>query len=95
MRHGRIDDNHAEVRKHLERCGCTVHSTSDAGEGFPDMVVFSPFLRRTLLLEVKDGNKPPSKRKLTPKQRVFHRKWPADCYVVTSPDDALKVVGAL
>jgi hypothetical protein len=45
------------------------------------------------LLEVKDGAKPPSARKLTPEQEEWHRHWPVA--VVTSVDEALRAVGLI
>jgi hypothetical protein len=44
------------------------------------------------LLEIKDG----PKKKLTKLQLDFFDKWTgAHLHVVTSPDDALKIIGAL
>jgi hypothetical protein len=65
------------------------------GKGCPDLLVYSPFLGRNLLLEVKDGNKPPSKRRLSVRQQQWHSDWPADVYVVNSVEEALKVAGAI
>ena len=90
----KVDANQQTVVDALRRVGCTVEITSQIGNGFPDLLVYTPFLCRNLLLEVKDGNKPASKRKLTPGQRRWHRDWPADVYVVKDVDEALRVVGA-
>ena len=44
------------------------------------------------LVEVKDGRKPPSARRLTPEQEAWHAAWPGDVYVVTSVTEALAVI---
>ena len=67
-RNSRTDANQTEIVQALRAAHCKVHVTSDAGDGFPDLVVYSPYQRRLKLLEVKDGNKPPSKQALTPGQ---------------------------
>ena len=47
----------------------------------------------TVLLEIKDGNKPPSKRKLTKLQEDFFSKWTgASLAIVDSPEAALRIL---
>ena len=47
----------------------------------------------TLLLEVKDGRKPPSARQLTPAEQKFHARWPGDnLHIVNSVDEALELL---
>jgi hypothetical protein len=48
-----------------------------------------------LLLEVKDGSKPPSAQKLTPQQEVWHRDWRGQRVVVNSPEAALAAIGVI
>ena len=60
------------------------------GAGVPDILVCSPtWPHATMLMEVKDSSKPPSARKLTPAQVIFHAGWKGAIYVVTSSDEAL------
>jgi hypothetical protein len=47
------------------------------------------------LLEVKDGAKPPSARKLTPDQVSWHDTWRGQVAVASSVKEALKIIGAL
>lgn len=75
-RAARTDQNHADIVKALRRCGYLVHDTSSAGSGFPDLVVGTPW-GSIVLVEVKDGDRPPSERKLKPKQVKFHQMWAA------------------
>ena len=47
----------------------------------------------TLLVEIKDGNKPPSERKLTKLQQDFFNKWTgATLALVDSPEAALRLL---
>lgn len=39
-------------------------------------------------MEIKDGNKPPSARKLTPAQDQFWKDWEGVRIIATSPKDA-------
>jgi hypothetical protein len=48
-----------------------------------------------MLLEVKDGSKPPSAQKLTPQQEVWHRDWRGHRVVVNSPEAALAAIGVI
>lgn len=91
-RAAKIDANHHEIVDALRKVGASVHSLAAVGCGVPDLLVGYHGL--THLLEVKDGSKPPSARKLTKDQQDWHRDWRgADVYVVTSVDDALKAIG--
>lgn len=91
MRAARTDDNHAEIRNGLREIpSMKVADTFSAGNGFPDLVC--GYQGRVYLLEVKDGTKPPSKRKLTPEQEKFHAEWSGYVHVVKSLDEALSIV---
>ena len=68
-------------------------SLAPLGDGAPDLLVWAPLLGRLLLVEVKDGNKPPSKRELTADQRRFHAEWPV-C-VVLSPESMVALARGL
>jgi hypothetical protein len=65
------------------------------GRGFPDLVVGYRGRGKpeTFLLEVKDGDKPPSARKLTPAQVVWHGEWRGHVAVVCNLAEALAAVG--
>ena len=47
----------------------------------------------TTLVEVKDGKKKPSDRKLTPDEEEFHREWLGSIAVIESIDDVLEFDG--
>ena len=92
-RAARVDDNQGQIVDALRRVGCSVWSLAGVGKGFPDLAV--GFRGRNLFLEVKDGSKPPCKRKLTPDEEAFHASWRGHVAVVESVEDALKIVGVM
>ena len=71
-RAAKVDTNHREIVAALERCGCSVQSLAAVGAGVPDLLVgvAARAGRLTLLMEVKDGARPPSERRLTPDQAL-------------------------
>jgi hypothetical protein len=89
-RAAKVDANHADVVKALRDMGCSVCDLSAVGKGCPDLLVTSPIYPfETLLMEVKDGGKPPSARKLTADQEKFHARWKGRIVVVSSVTEAL------
>lgn len=87
-RAAKVDDNHGAVVQALRACGARVLSLAALGDGCPDLLVLHRGKLR--LIEIKDGAKPPSKRKLTPDQIEFHRDWPVS--IVETVDQALALV---
>lgn len=89
----RTDANHRDVMATLRAAGCLVQDLSAVGQGVPDLLVLTP--RGVLvLLEVKDGAKPPSARQLTETQRAWHLSWRrAPLHIVTSTREALAACG--
>lgn len=88
----KIDANQPEIVKALRGVyGVTVTPTHAAGDGFPDLCV--GFRGQTFLLEVKDGSKPPSARKLTADQEKWHTAWTGQVAVVKDVTEALAVLG--
>jgi hypothetical protein len=85
----KADRNQPEIVAALRKFGAKVTPTHTVGQGFPDLVV--AFNGRTFLLEIKDGAKPPSARKLTPDQEKFHAAWTGEIHVVESIEQALAV----
>lgn len=92
-RAAKVDANQREVVAALRGAGATVQLLHAVGEGCPDLLVGYKGLN--LLLEVKDGNKPPSAQKLTPQQEEWHRAWRGHCVVVNSPEAALAAIGVI
>lgn len=93
-RAARRDANEGDIIKALRAEGAYVKVIND--EGLFDLLVAytgpSGF-QHTLLLEVKDGAKPPSARRLTDAEAKFHEEWPlSNLYVVTSVEDAVALL---
>ena len=91
-RAAKTDENQGEIVAALRLVGCSVLPLHAVGKGCPDLLV-TDVSKDTLLMEVKDGQKPPSARKLTPEQVEFHASWQGRIVVVTSVRDALDAVG--
>jgi hypothetical protein len=88
----RTDANHREVITAIRRAGCRVWDTSRVGGGFPDALVAARG-NRLVLLEIKDGSKVPSARKLTPAEAIFHRDWSEHVAIVETVEQALAACG--
>jgi len=86
---GRVDANQTEIVKYFRGCGYSVAITSNVGGGFPDIVVGK--YRHTILIEIKDGSKPPSKRKLTDDEADFHSSWRGAACVIETIQDIEKL----
>jgi len=86
-----VDANQKAIVAALRTVGCSVLPLHAVGKGCPDLLVgWGGF---NLLMEVKDGKKPPSARALTQDQVDFHRDWRGHVAVVTSVKEALEAVG--
>jgi hypothetical protein len=67
-----------------------VQSLAAIGAGCPDLLV--GYKGVNYLMEVKDGSKPPSGRKLTPDQVEWLRKWKGAAVTVTTLGEAIGVL---
>jgi hypothetical protein len=89
---GHPDANQGEVVAAFRRCGALVEALSALGGGIPDLLV--GIQGRWLLVEVKDGSRPPSGRRLRPSQAAFHRIAQAaglPVHIVESPQQAVEL----
>lgn len=94
MRATRIDANHEQVVSALRAAGASVQSLAGVGKGVPDLLV--GFQGKTLLMEVKDGKKTASERRLTEDQVRWHGAWRGGpLAVVDGVDAALRMLGVL
>lgn len=92
-RAAKVDANQREVVAALRGAGASVQLLHAVGEGCPDLLVGYKGLN--MLLEVKDGSKPPSAQKLTPQQEAWHQDWRGHAVVVNSPEAALAAIGVI
>lgn len=93
-RAAKIDANQTQVVEALRAAGATVQSLAAVGQGVPDLLV--GFQGQTLLIEVKNGRKPPSQRQLTEDQLKWHGVWRGGpVAIVDGPDAALRMLGVM
>ena len=92
-KYGRIDDNHTAIVETLRAIGCTVQSLASVGGGCPDLLVSRN--GKLWLLEIKDGDKPPSRQTLTADQIIWHNNWNGVVHIVNNVETALQAVGAI
>jgi hypothetical protein len=86
----RIDANQGRIVEALRGAGAFVRIISQ-GDGIPDLLVgYQGF---TILMEVKDGDKPPSARKLTEAEQKFFDEWTGGMLVIlNSVEEALEIL---
>lgn len=92
-RAARVDANHGAIRQMYRDLGCSVADTFRLGSGFPDLVI--ALFGQTHLVEVKDGSKPPSERKLTKDEQEFHNSWHAKIWVIKDINDVIEHVSEI
>lgn len=83
-----LDANHGEIKKLFLRLCPAVFDTSGVGGGFPDLVIKTS-LGRVYLVEIKDGSKKKSARKLRTKQRFMQAMWGSSYQVVETEEQAM------
>ena len=88
MRHAaRVDANKEQIVSALRAAGAFVW---DLKLPVDLLVGYNGY---TILMEIKDGNKPPSQRKLTKLQQSFFESWTgASLAIVDSPEAALRIL---
>ena len=86
----RIDANQNAIVEALRKAGAVVRIISQ-GDGIPDLLVgYKGF---TILMEVKDGDKVPSARKLTEAEQKFFDDWRGGMLVVVnSVEEAIETL---
>lgn len=73
----------------LRKIGAVVTPLHAVGKGVSDLLV--SFRQKWLVMEVKDGAKPPSARKLTKDEERWIGEQRAPVYIVTSPIEAVDI----
>lgn len=89
-RAAKIDANQKEIVGALRQAGCSVQSLASIGRGVPDLLVGKD--GRNYLIEIKDGNKCPSARRLTDDQQTWHQGWNGQVAIVEDVDQALQLI---
>lgn len=87
----KTDRNHKEIIDKCRTLGLSVFSTHTIGKGFPDIVV--GYKKKNYLIEIKDGEKSPSQRKLTKDEVIFFENWNGQVDIANNFDDVKKIIG--
>lgn len=88
FRYKKIDETQPAIVKALRAVGASVQSIASVGRGCPDILV--GYRRKNYLFELKTGREP-----LTTDEVKWNARWAGECYIVNSPEGALKVIGAI
>ena len=87
----RTDSNHKEI---IDCCrkipSISVFSTHMVGKGFPDIVIGYKGLN--YLVEIKDGKKSKSQKKLTDDEISFHELWKGQIIVAENINDIMRML---
>lgn len=83
------DANHQTIVDCCRSLGMSVLDLGAVGHGAPDLVV--GLANINVLVEIKDGDKPPSARQLTPDQQEFFATWHGELWVVKDTQDCLRL----
>ena len=86
----KTDENQKLIVQALRKAGASVQSLAAVGKGCPDLLV--GYNGINYLMEVKDGNKVHSARKLTIDQEHWHSVWTGAVHIVKTEDEALKIL---
>ncbi len=83
----RVDKNQVKIVAAIRQIGATVQHLHMVGQGCPDLLV--GYRGNNWLFEIKDGSKPASKRRLTPKELTWFGMWNGAAVVVKSAEEAI------
>jgi hypothetical protein len=87
----RTDANHKEIIDKLRQFpALSVFSTHMVGKGFPDIVI--GYKGMNYLVEIKDGAKSKSRKKLTDDEIKFHVGWFGQIMIAENIDDVLRLL---
>lgn len=87
----KTDANQKTIIDAMRVAGATVHSLAGLGNGVPDVLV--GYKGVTILMEIKDGDKSPSRQKLTDYQVTFMSNWTGGpLAIVNDVESALRIL---
>jgi hypothetical protein len=93
------DSNHKDIVGTFRACHASVMDTASLGNGCPDLVIgykgYQTGIMYNVLVEIKDGSKPPSKRKLTLDEVEFMTTWRGKYVIIESVDDVIALLREL
>lgn len=89
QRAAKVDRNQPEIVAGLRKLGCSVLITSQLKGCFDILVGRDGF---NIAIEIKDGDKPASQRKLTEGEQKFMDGWRGNYAVANDLQEAIKIV---
>jgi len=92
MRNAKVDKNQPEIVKALRKIGCIVLITSQLKNAFDILVGYR---EKLFMIEIKDGSKPLSARKLTEGEIVCKDKFESvgvKYHIIKSVEEAINLV---
>lgn len=87
-RAAKVDDNQSEIVALFRKLGWTVLIISQL-KNCADIIVSKN--GRTVTIEIKDGNKPPSQRKLSDGEVKFRDSWQGEYALVICTNDVIEL----
>jgi len=85
----RVDSNQKQVVADLRKLGYSVLHTHQLKNCFDILVGFKG---NNYAFELKDGNKPPSQKKLTPGEQEFFNTWRGQVNKVESVEEIIEII---
>lgn len=92
MKIARIDINQKDIVKYLRERNVTVAHMHMIGGGFPDIVC--GYKGKNFLFEIKNPDQPPSARKLTAAETIFHFEWRGQVDIIETGEQAWQIIQA-
>lgn len=88
MRVRKTDTNQKQIMDLCRKVpGLSVATIHTVGRGLPDLIM--GYKGMNFLIEIKDGKKSASRKKLTPDEEKFHKNWKGRIDIVEKFDDIL------
>jgi len=89
----KVDANQPEIVAAFRKVGASVLHLHQVGSGCPDILIgYHGF---NILVEIKDGSKPPSERRLTEDEEVFFDNWIGKIYIIENITQVLNLIALI
>ena len=89
-RAAKVDINQSVIVAALRQLGASVQPLHILGGGAPDLLI--GWRGQNLLIEVKNGNKSPSRRRLTVAESEWQYNWHGQVAIISTVDDAITFI---
>ncbi len=86
----RVDENQKSIVELWRKMGASVLLLHQVGGECPDALLGYNF--HNVLVEIKDGRKAPSARKLTASQQALMKKWKGQICIIKNEEEAINLI---